>query len=90
MNSAQVALNITKEKMCAHNSKYLHQMIDQKFEIVIVGVSAMGSERQWLGSRLDNEKVKNLVDDLDKEKAREILHDVLTEVYSKSRTKNKS
>jgi hypothetical protein len=31
-----------------------------------------------------------LVDDLDKEKAREILHDVLTEVYSKSRTKNKS
>jgi hypothetical protein len=50
----------------------------------------MGLERQWLGSILDNEKVKNLVDDLDKERAREILHDVLTGVYSKSRTKNKS
>ena len=45
-------------------------------------------ERQWLGSILDHEKMKNLVDDLDKEKAREILHDVLTEVYSKSGTKN--
>jgi diphthamide synthase (EF-2-diphthine--ammonia ligase) len=53
MNSAQVALNITKEKMCTHNSKYLHQMIDQKFEIVIVGVSATALERQWLGSILD-------------------------------------
>lgn len=50
----------------------------------------MGLERQWLGSMLDNERVKNLVDDLDKEKARKIYHDVLTEVYSKSRTKNKS
>ena len=50
----------------------------------------MGLERQWLGSILDNEKLKNMVDDLDKEKAREILHDVLTEVYSKSRTKIKS
>jgi diphthamide synthase (EF-2-diphthine--ammonia ligase) len=76
--------------MCTHNSKYLHQMIDQKFEIIIVSVSAMGLERQWLGSILDNVKVKNLVDDLDKEKAREILHDVLTEDYSKPRTKNKS
>jgi hypothetical protein len=43
----------------------------------------MGLERQWLGSMLDNEKVKNLLDDLDKERAREILHDVLTGVYSK-------
>ncbi len=41
-------------------SKYLHKMIDQKFEIVIVSVSAMGLERQWLGSMLDHEKVKNL------------------------------
>jgi hypothetical protein len=35
------------------------------------------------------EALHGLVDDLDKEKAREILHDVLTEVYLKSRTKNK-
>jgi hypothetical protein len=50
----------------------------------------MGLERQWLGSMLDNETVKNLVDDLDKEKAREMLHDVLTEVYSKSKAKSDS
>ena len=33
----------------------------------------MGLERQWLGSILDNEKLKNLVDDLDKERAREFF-----------------
>jgi len=35
------------------------------------------------------EALHGIVDDLDKEKAREILHDVLTELYSKSRTNQK-
>jgi hypothetical protein len=35
------------------------------------------------------EALHGIVDDLDKEKAREILHDVLTELYSKSRTNRK-
>jgi hypothetical protein len=36
------------------------------------------------------EALHGLVDEMDVEKAREILHDVLTEVYQKSRTNNKS
>jgi hypothetical protein len=36
------------------------------------------------------EALHGLVDDLDKEKAREMLHDVLTEVYSKSKAKSDS
>jgi hypothetical protein len=36
------------------------------------------------------EALHGLVDDMDVENAREILHDVLTEVYSKSRTKSNS
>jgi hypothetical protein len=35
------------------------------------------------------EALHGIVDDLDKEKAREILHDVLTELYSKSSTNRK-
>ena len=41
-------------------SKYLNKMIDQKFEIVIVGVSALGLEREWLGTLLDHDNVKKL------------------------------
>jgi diphthine-ammonia ligase len=39
---------------------YLHKMIDQKFEIVIVGVSAFGLDRKWLGTLLDHDNVKIL------------------------------
>ena len=41
-------------------SKYLHKMIDQKFKIVIVGVSALGLEREWLGTLLDHDNAKKL------------------------------
>jgi hypothetical protein len=45
-------------------------------------------------SRFEKDDVKEalhgLVDDLDKEKAREMLHDVLTELYSKSKPEGKS
>jgi diphthine-ammonia ligase len=41
-------------------SSYLHKMIDQKFEIVIVGVSALGLGPEWLGTTLDHDNVKKL------------------------------
>jgi diphthine-ammonia ligase len=41
-------------------SKHIHKMIDQKFEIVIVGVSALGLGREWLGTLLDHDNVKKL------------------------------
>lgn len=39
---------------------YLHKMIDQKFEIIIVGVSALGLGPEWLGTMLDHDNVKKL------------------------------
>ncbi len=41
-------------------SSYLHKLIDQKFEIVIVGVSALGLGPEWLGTLLDHDNVKKL------------------------------
>jgi len=41
-------------------AKYLHKMIDEKFKIVIVGVSALGLGREWLGKTLDHENVREL------------------------------
>jgi len=41
-------------------SSYLHKLIDQKFEIVIVGVSAFGLGPEWLGTLLDHDNVKKL------------------------------
>jgi uncharacterized protein (TIGR00290 family) len=35
-------------------------MIDQKFEIIIVGVSALGLGPEWLGTMLDHDNVKKL------------------------------
>jgi ABC transporter with metal-binding/Fe-S-binding domain ATP-binding protein len=41
-------------------SNYLHRMIDEKFEIIITGVSTMGLDREWLGIQLDHESVQKL------------------------------
>lgn len=39
---------------------YLHQLIDEKFKITIVGVSALGLGKEWLGITLDCDNVKTL------------------------------
>jgi diphthine-ammonia ligase len=41
-------------------SNYLHQLIDEKFKITIVGVSALGLGKEWLGITLDRDNVKTL------------------------------
>ena len=41
-------------------SNYLHQLIDEKFKITIVGVSALGLGKEWLGITLDRDNVKKL------------------------------
>jgi uncharacterized protein (TIGR00290 family) len=35
-------------------------LIDEKFKITIVGVSALGLDQEWLGVTLDHENVKRL------------------------------
>jgi len=39
---------------------YLHTLIDEKFKITIVSVSALGLGREWLGITLNHENVKTL------------------------------
>ena len=41
-------------------NNYLHTLIDEKFEITIVGVSALGLGREWLGITLNHKNVKKL------------------------------
>jgi diphthine-ammonia ligase len=41
-------------------SNYLHKIIDQDFEIVIVAVSALGLGREWLGTVLNHSNLKKL------------------------------
>ena len=41
-------------------SNYLRNLIDEKFEVVIVSVSALGLDRKWLGTLLDHDNVKKL------------------------------
>ena len=41
-------------------SNHLRRMIDEKFKIIIIGVSAMGLDREWLGIQLDHESVQRL------------------------------
>jgi diphthine-ammonia ligase len=40
----------------------MHDLIDEKFCIKIVGVSAMGLDESWLGMTLDNNSLYNLED----------------------------
>ena len=41
-------------------SNHLRRMIDEKFKIIIIGVSAMGLDREWLGIQLDHESIQRL------------------------------
>lgn len=40
--------------------KYLHNLIDKKFKIIIVSVSALGLGKEWLGTTLNHENVNRL------------------------------
>ncbi|HJU78878.1 MAG TPA: diphthine--ammonia ligase [Nitrososphaeraceae archaeon] len=41
-------------------AKYLHNLIDEKFKITIVSVSALGLGKEWLGITLNHEYVNRL------------------------------
>ena len=43
-----------------HPRNYLNQLIDKKFKIIIVGVSALGLGKEWLGITLNRENVMKL------------------------------
>ncbi|MGI0019375.1 MAG: diphthine--ammonia ligase [Nitrososphaera sp.] len=40
--------------------KYYAELLDKKFEIMVVGVSAMGLEKEWLGRTIDNTALATL------------------------------
>jgi ABC transporter with metal-binding/Fe-S-binding domain ATP-binding protein len=41
--------------------KYYAELLDKKFEIMVVGVSAMGLEKEWLGRTIDKEALATLI-----------------------------
>lgn len=41
-------------------SKYMNELLENKFQVVIVGVSAMGLEKEWLGKMLDTPSLAKL------------------------------
>ncbi|HEX6067315.1 MAG TPA: hypothetical protein VFZ05_00815, partial [Nitrososphaera sp.] len=40
--------------------KYYAELLDKKFEIMVVGVSAMGLEKEWLGKIIDSKSLAHL------------------------------
>jgi diphthine-ammonia ligase len=44
----------------AEQNKYMTELIDRGFSIIIVGVSAMGLEKEWLGKQIDREDLAKL------------------------------
>lgn len=40
--------------------KYMHELLNNKFSVIIVGVSAMGLEKEWLGKTIDSESLDRL------------------------------
>jgi ABC transporter with metal-binding/Fe-S-binding domain ATP-binding protein len=45
----------------ADPEKYMNDLLDSNFSIMIVGVSAMGLEKEWLGRVMDREALAQLV-----------------------------
>lgn len=44
----------------AEPATYMGELVDHGFDIIIVGVSAMGLEKEWLGKRLDRDSLAKL------------------------------
>ncbi|MEO9294451.1 MAG: diphthine--ammonia ligase [Nitrososphaera sp.] len=45
----------------AEPEKYMRELLARKFEVVIIGVSAMGLEKEWLGKQIDAESLEKLI-----------------------------
>lgn len=43
-----------------NQEKYMRELLDNKFSVMIVGVSAMGLEKEWLGRIMDRESLARL------------------------------
>lgn len=41
--------------------KYMRELLDGGFEVIIVAVSAMGLEKEWLGSKIDKRSLAKLI-----------------------------
>lgn len=44
----------------ADQEKYMHELLDNGFSVMIVGVSAMGLDEEWLGNTMDKESLARL------------------------------
>ncbi|MBI5884587.1 diphthine--ammonia ligase, partial [archaeon] len=40
---------------------YLHELIKEKFEVIVVGIAAFGLNESWLGRKLDRKAIEELV-----------------------------
>ncbi len=45
----------------ADQEKYMRELLDNKFSVMIVGVSAMGLEKEWLGKIIDRASLERLI-----------------------------
>lgn len=41
--------------------KYMRELLDRGFEVMMTGVSAMGLEKEWLGKKIDKESLEKLI-----------------------------
>jgi len=46
----------------ANPEKYLNELIEEKFDAIVVGIAALGLNESWLGRKLDKQAVKELID----------------------------
>jgi diphthine-ammonia ligase len=44
----------------AEPARYMSELVDNNFQIIMVGVSAMGLEKEWLGRQLDKDSLTKL------------------------------
>jgi ABC transporter with metal-binding/Fe-S-binding domain ATP-binding protein len=44
-----------------NQEKYMRELLGNKFSVMIVGVSAMGLEKEWLGRMIDRESLDRLI-----------------------------
>lgn len=45
----------------ANPENYMHELLDRSFSVMVVGVSAMGLGKEWLGRIIDHESLAQLV-----------------------------
>ena len=59
---SELQLNVVSPLWRTNPETHLRRLLEEKFDVVMIGVAAMGLDQHWLGRHLDEDMIKELLE----------------------------